>query len=135
MLKKALSNQEFRFIAIGAVNSGWGLLSFPVFYWLLSPFNIDYIPVLIFTYVFNTLFSFATQKYLVFRSGGNHLNQFLKFCSLQAIILTINLIVLPVVVVNLGLNPVIAQTLIAVAFMVITYFFHKQITFRANKSN
>jgi putative flippase GtrA len=131
LLKKALSNREFRFIAVGAVNSGWGLLSFPVFYWLALPFEIGYIPVLIFTYVFNTIFSFATQKYLVFRSSGNHIIQFLKFCSLQAVFLAINLIMLPIAVSKLALNPVIAQTTIAILFMVVTYFFHKLITFRA----
>ena len=131
MLKKVLSRQEFRFIAVGAVNSGWGLLSFPIFYWIATPFGIGYIPVLIFTYAFNTLFSFATQKYLVFKSGGNHLKQFLKFCSLQGVILVINLIALPLLVTLLKLNPVISQTLIALLFMVISYFFHKKITFKS----
>lgn len=133
MLKKALKRQEFRFLVVGASNTLWGILSYPLYFWILSQFSLNYIVVLLVTYLINGTISFTTQKYLVFQTKGNHFKEFSKFFSLQLMILGINLVFLPVCVEVFSLNPVISQTIFVVGVIISSYFFHKYITFSQKK--
>lgn len=130
MIKKAFKRQEFRFLVVGASNTIWGILSYPIYYWILHPLGLNYIVVLLVTYLLNGMISFTTQKYLVFRTKGKHLKEFWKFFLLQASILAINLAVLPLAVQKLELNPIIAQTLFLIVVIISSFLFHKYVTFR-----
>lgn len=130
MLKKAFQRQEFRFLVVGASNTLWGIVSYPIYFWILNPLGVNYILVLLVTYFLNGIISFTTQKYFVFRTKGNHLKEFWKFFLLQASILAINLAALPLAVQELHLNPVVAQTIFLIVVIVSSFFFHKFVTFK-----
>lgn len=129
MLKKLLAKKQIRFWLIGGLNFTWGMASYPLLYVLLTPIGFGYIQVLITSYVLNTIISYFTQKYLVFKTEGNHLREFAKFSGLQAMILGVNLVVLPVVVENTHFEPILVQTAFALTLFVVSYFFHNRITF------
>lgn len=129
-VKKLVNRQETRFLIVGAANTAWGLASYPILYFALSPFALNYLVILIITYTVNTLVSFVTQKYLVFKSKKRHLRELLRFIGFQLIMLTVNLIALPLLIKITGLNPMIAQTCFVVFVIVSSYFFHNYITFR-----
>lgn len=133
MLKKALKREEFRFLLVGASNTIWGIISYPIYYWVLHRFGVNYLLILVITYLLNGIISFTTQKYLVFRTRGNHLREFWKFFLLQVATLSINLILLPLAVTNFRLNPVIAQTVFISLLVLVNFFFHKYVTFKHNK--
>ena len=130
MIRRLVSHKQFRFLVIGGVNTLWGIASYPVLYFLLHPLGVNYVVVLVIAYVVSTTFSFTTQKYLVFRTKGNHFREFVKFISLQLGVLGVNLLALPAIVITTGWSPVIVQVVFAVAIAVISYFFHDKITFR-----
>lgn len=130
MLKKALKREEFRFLIVGASNTIWGIVSYPIYYWFLHPLGVNYLIILIITYLLNGIISFTTQKYFVFRTRGNHLKEFWKFLLLQVATLSINLILLPLAVQYFKLNPVIAQTVFICILIVTNFFFHKYVTFK-----
>lgn len=130
MLKKALGRQEFRFLLVGASNTIWGIISYPIYYLFLHPLGVNYLVILVLTYFVNGVISFTSQKYLVFRTRGNHLREFWKYFLLQASTLGINLVVLPLAVQGLKVNPAIAQTAFIVLVVVSSFFFHKYVTFK-----
>jgi putative flippase GtrA len=126
----AVKSQEFRFLLVGASNTLWGVLSYPIYFALLTPLGLNYVVILVITYVLNGIISFTAQKYLVFRTQGNHLKEFWKYALFQGAILAVNLVILPLLVVKFGLDPVIAQTIFLLFVIAVTYFFHKFVTFR-----
>ena len=132
MLHRITKHKQVRFLLIGGTNFAWGLASYPIFYWILHPLGVNYLVILVITYVINTLISFFTQKYFVFKSQGNHFRELLKFFGVQLIFLAANLIILPLLVAWTQWNPIIAQTLFACCLMVFSYFLHNSFTFRGN---
>ena len=132
-ISKFWSNQKLRFLVIGGVNTIWGIISFPVLYALIKPQADLYLWLLVFTYVLNTTLSFLTQKYIVFKSQGNHLRQYLKFCIFQGVVFTVNIILLPMVVELTGSGPVVPQIIFTIFIALGSYVFHRYVTF-VNKS-
>lgn len=130
MLNKALESEKFRFLIVGASNTFWGVISYPIYFWILNPFGVNYLVILVITYVINGTISFTTQKYLVFKTKGNHLKEFWKYALLQGSTLGINLVILPISVQFFHFNPVIAQTIFIVLVVISSYFFHKYVTFK-----
>jgi putative flippase GtrA len=130
MLRRALKSKKIRFVAVGGLNTLWGLATYPILYFLLTPIGLNYVIILVLAYVAGTVFSFTTQKYLVFKSRGNHFREIAKFLGLQGGILLINIVLLPVLVNLTRWNPVIVQISIGISFAVISYFFHDRVTFR-----
>jgi putative flippase GtrA len=133
LLKKYFAHKQIRFLAVGGVNFAWGLASYPALYLLLLPFGFNYVIILVITYILNTLISFFSQKYLVFRTKGDHLHELLKFSGLQGIVLAINLVVLPTMVTLTQLNPMLVQTAFALTLLVVSYVFHDRVTFYRRK--
>ncbi len=134
MFKSFLKSKKVRYLAVGGVNTLWGLAAYPLLYLLLTPLGFNYIVILVLAYIVGTAFSFTTQKYLVFKTRGNHIHEILKFLGLQGIILCINLLLLPLLVATTGLNPVVLQVTLGIFFAVASYIFHDRITFNSQKS-
>lgn len=130
MIQKIFQRQDVRFLAIGGLNFAWGLVSYPIFFELLRPSGINYLWILVFTYVVNTFISFASQKYLVFRTEGKHLQELSKFGLLQICLLLINLVALPLLISATGWSPVVLQPIFALFIALCTFFVHKFFTFK-----
>lgn len=133
MTSNTIKQNGRRFLLVGATNFLWGLVSFPIFYFLFNPLGINYVAILIFVYVLNTFISFISQKKFVFRTKGNHFRELIKFALVQVLFLSINLLVLPIAVKITELSPVIVQTCFVIFLAGSSFLIHQFYTFKTNK--
>ena len=122
--------KKIRFLIAGGVNTLVGFLVYPLLYLALSPVGFGYIQILLAAQIPCITFSFATNKYFVFRTKGNLKKEYLKFTVFYAVILLINLIFLPILVEIFGVSPIISQTLFVALTIVTSFFWHNFITFK-----
>lgn len=129
--RKLWSDKKIRFLIIGGVNTLWGIAAYPVLFVILDPWGVNYLVTLLLAYAVSIAFSFTTQKYLVFKTRGNHVRELSRFLGLQGGIFALNLIALPALVVATAWNPVFIQIGLSIVIAVLSYFFHDLVTFRA----
>lgn len=121
--------KKWRFIIVGGINTLFGLMIYPALYLTLTPLGINYLYVLILSQAIGISFAFVSHKYFVFKTIGNVKKEYSKFLSFHLIYLGLNLVILPYMVTSWKFNPMVAQTLFAVAVIVTSYFWHNRITF------
>lgn len=124
------SRQIARFAVVGVLNTVFGWTIFPILYLLLKQFEVHYLAVLTLSYVTSIIFSYVTNKIIVFRSEARGLMEFLRFTSFYLIYFAVNLAVLPFGVEVLHLNPVYVQCAMVVAISLSSYFWHLAVTFK-----
>lgn len=122
--------KQVRFLLAGAVNTTVGLAIYPALYLMLHPNGLGYIEILIIAQIICVTFSFASNKYFVFKSKGDLKKEYIKFFSFHGLYFLINLIALPALVKWIKLNPMIAQTIFSILIIVTSYFWHNSVTFK-----
>lgn len=134
-MKKTLGKhqQKIRFLLVGGFNTVVGLSAFPILYFLLEPFHLHYMTILVIGQILCVLSAFITNKYLVFRTRGNHLRELLKFSTFYSAYFLVNLVMMPLLVEVAGLHPALTQVLISIGIIVSSFFWHSKITFNAGK--
>jgi len=125
--------KKFHFLLAGIVNTAVGLATYPILYLVLHPNGLGYIEILIIAQVICITFSFASNKYFVFKSKGDFKGEYIKFFLFHGLYFLINLIALPVLVEWIKLNPMIAQTIFSILIIVTSYFWHNSVTFKDPK--
>ena len=130
-VRRLWSDKRARFLIVGALNTIWGIAAYPVLYVILNPLGVNYLVTLVLAYAVSVAFSFTTQKYVVFKTQGNHVRELSRFLGLQGGIFALNLIALPALVVATGWNPVFIQIGLSIVVAILSYFFHDLVTFRA----
>lgn len=123
--------KKLRFLIAGGVNTIVGLSVYPLLYIALEPLGIGYFQVLILSQFPSITFSFITNKYFVFRTKGNLKREYIKFFTFYGFYFLLNLICLPLLVEVLKINPIISQTLFAIAIIMTSYFWHNAVTFKS----
>jgi putative flippase GtrA len=123
--------KKWRFLIAGIINTTFGLLIYPALYLTLVPLGLNYIQVLLLSQAIGITFAFLSHKYFVFKTIGNVKKEYSKFLLFHLIYLGINLVILPFMVRSWKFNPMVAQTLFAVAVIVTSYFWHNSITFKS----
>jgi putative flippase GtrA len=132
ILDLAQQSKKIRFLIAGGVNTMIGLSVYPILYSLLVPMGLGYLVVLFISQLICITFSFASNKYFVFKTQGNLHAEYTKFFVFHASYFLLNLICLPALVEVLEMNPIIAQTLFSVFIIVTSYFWHNLVTFKPN---
>jgi putative flippase GtrA len=120
---------KLKFLFAGGVNTIFGLAAYPALYYFLKDYHFHYLFILLLTQIMSVLFSYMTSKFLVFKTKGNYLPEFLKFSTFYSAYFLLNLIILPLAVEVFNINPVISQTAFAFLIIITSYFWHSQITF------
>lgn len=123
------NKKKIRFIVIGAFNTLWGLSAYPIMYFFLTPLKLHYLVILLINYIINMNVAFLTNKYFVFKTTGNHLQEYGRFAFLQVVCFIINLAALPALVEFAGIKPIYAQSLFVFFVIVSSYLWHNKITF------
>jgi putative flippase GtrA len=124
---------KIRFLIAGALNTTVGLSVYPIIYYFATPFGTHYLIIFVISQVLCITFSFVTNKFLVFQTSGNYLQEFAKFLTFHFLYFLANLAALPALVELAGMNPVWAQTLFAFLVIVTSYFWHSRYTFTSLK--
>ena len=121
---------KVRFLATGVFNSLFGLMMFPFFFYVLEEYNFHYLIILTISQFISIIFAYLTNKFLVFKTKGNYLDEFLKFISFHLTYFIINIIALPILVEFFKLQPVVAQIFFATLVIISSYFWQSRITFK-----
>lgn len=123
-------DQRFRFLVVGAYNTAFGLLLFPILYLLLSP-KLHYLVILVIAHAIAITNAFIAHRRLVFRTEGPILAQFLRYNvgALGALGFSAGGLIL--LVSRLGASPLVAQPFLMAVSIVLTYLWHARVTFRA----
>lgn len=125
--------KKLRFLVCGVFNTAFGLCIFPLLYFTLRRFGIHYEIVLAISQLAAILFSFATNKFFVFRTKGNLLSEFFRFSAFHFVISFLNIAALPVLVESIGMHPVSAQFIFATIVIVCSYFWHSRVSFESHR--
>lgn len=126
------NSQKFRYLAIGAWNTLAGYAIFAGLYLALNQY-IGYMIIAVLSHIAAVTHSFATQRWIVFRSSGNCRVEYMRFHIAHLGSLTISLSALPLLVEFLKIPPLIAQGLITVLVVITSYFVHQNFTFHKAK--
>jgi putative flippase GtrA len=125
---------KVRFLMAGAVNTAFGLGIFPILMWILTPHRVHYLVVLIISQCLSITIAFINNKYFVFRTTGNHVGEYGRFVLFYLSYFGVNLLILPIMVEHFHLNPIIAQTLFSISVILLSYIWHRNVTFRPKKA-
>lgn len=128
-------NKKLRFLIAGGVNTLVGLSVYPILYFYLEPIGFGYIEVLLLAQIICITFSFASNKYFVFKTKGNLKKEYIKFFIFYGFYLLLNLLCLPFLVEVMKISPIISQTLFSIAIIISSYFWHNFITFKKPKES
>lgn len=122
--------EKIRFLFIGGLNTAFGMAVFPVLFIVFERYNVHYLIVLILSWFMATTVSFITNRNLVFRSAGGVVDQYVRFIPFHAVILLINLMILPAAVSYLAVNIIFLQMIYTCLVVLMSYFWYKKISFK-----
>ncbi|MBF4561664.1 GtrA family protein [Microbacterium sp. VKM Ac-2870] len=133
---RIVRDHRFRFLLVGGINTAFGFLVFVVLDLTLGRALdnaglrvVASIATLLIAHAIASLLAFALYRRFVFRVTGNVLIDFLRFESVYAVPLAINILVLPVLV-AVGIPRIAAQGCIIVVTTLFSYFGHRFFSFR-----
>lgn len=129
VVARALSSERLRYLLVGAWNTLIGYLLFAGLVLTLGE-RVHYTILLLVAHVISVLEAFVAYRVIVFRVRGNVLRDLVRFWSVYAIALAVNLAVLPVLVDVVGIDVLIAQAGLVVATIVSTYVANRRFSFR-----
>lgn len=130
--RRLLADRRVRFLLTGAWNTVSAYLVFAVLFWALSPF-IHYMLVLVVITIANVTWSFLSYKWLVFKTRGNYLMEYLRFYLIYAIPIGVGFVLFPFCIEVLKMNPYLAQAMIMVITVIFSYVGHSRVTFRGKQ--
>jgi len=134
-MKKFLKKHELklRFLFAGGFNTLVGLSTYPILYFALKTFHLHYMVILVLNHSICVPIAYITNKYLVFRTRGNHLKEFLRFSSFYSIYFLANLLLMPLMVEVAGMHPALTQVIIGIGIIASSFLWHSKITFAPGK--
>ncbi len=122
-------DDKIRFIFIGGVNAG---ISYVIFVLLILILGKEHHQICVAgQWILSSFSSYLNQKFFVFNTRGNYLNEYLKCCSTWVISYILNVIVLELLVKFVLKNVYISQLLSIFIVSVVTYVLFKYFAFRA----
>jgi putative flippase GtrA len=121
--------REARFLMVGGGNTVGGYAISSLVYYLLHRF-LPLLFIISICTIINVSVSFVTNKFLVFRTRGNYLTEYLRFYLVSAVPIGLSFVLLPIAIDRLQMNPYVAIAAITGIGVVISYFGHTHISFR-----
>lgn len=125
------TQKKLTYIAVGAWNTLFGYLAFLFLYYLTHDF-LHYMLILVLSQMVGLTNAYICYKFLVFKTKGNYLKEYLRFYVIYGTTFIVNLILIGFFVEFIGLNPVISQALISVLVVAMAYFGHSRFSFKSN---
>lgn len=126
------AHQQLRYLLVGAWNTAVGYLIFAVLYLLFGSW-VNYITIAVVAHIAAVTQSYITQRLLVFRSRRNWIAEYSRFHLTHLITLVLGLALLSAIVEAIGVSPLFAQAIVAIAIVMVNYFVHQHFTFRATR--
>jgi len=140
-LLRLVRNQRIAFLLVGGFNTAVGFSLFVFFDFTVGRWvdeNINRIAGSLVTlacaHVVAVLIAFVMYRRFVFRVRGHIGRDLLRFQAVYLVSTGINAIVLPILV-QLGVDRILAQLMILVVTVLVSYFGHKYFSFRRSKTD
>jgi putative flippase GtrA len=121
--------EKIRFVIVGVFNTLLGFGMFALIQFLFGKY-LSEVLVLLIAHVFASSAAFVLHRKAVFQVSGQVFLDYFRYQSIYVIPLGINLIVLPIMVTGMHINPYLAQGLITIVTVTISYVGHKYFSFR-----
>lgn len=131
MLASLLRHQKVRFLMVGGFNTVFGYGLFALFnHVVFADVRFGYLLSLVASYAVAITSAFFLYRRFVFPVTGRLRRDFLAFLGVNAVAIGSNLVLLPLLVEGVGLSPLLAQALIVVCTTLISFFGHRDVSFR-----
>ncbi|MBF0193592.1 MAG: GtrA family protein [Magnetococcales bacterium] len=121
--------QFIRYLIGGAYNTLFGFLFFATIYYYFSE-QVHYIILAIISNIAAITNSFIVYRLFVFKSKGNILKEYLRVYVVYGLSAIISLIIMALMVELLQIHPVVTQGVILFVTVIISYFGHKNFSFK-----
>lgn len=131
-LLRLVRDRRVAFLIVGSINTIVGLAWFAVFDATIGP-RWGYMATLGTAHVAAVLCAFALYRRFVFRVRGHVLLDLARFEVVNLTSLAFNAVTLPLLVELAHLQPLPAQVVITFATMIISYFGHRDFSFRRRR--
>ena len=129
--------RPIRFVIVGGWDTLFGVLTYAGLYYSTKPAGAPraahYLMVLIVSNVLAVSQAYLCYKYLVFKTDGNFVREFLRFSMVYAVTFAFNLLALPALVTFVGMAPVAAQAVIVAVSAVASYVGHSRVSFNVKR--
>lgn len=134
-LQRLSADQRVRFLAVGATNTvvGYGLYA-ALTIWVFATAPFGYLASLIISYACAVTLAFVLYRRFVFVVTGRVAGDFVRFLSVYAVSIGINILALPLLVEVLTVPALVAQAVILVVTTIVSYVGHKLFSFRRDGS-
>ena len=126
--------QVTTYLIAGGYNTVFGFLAFAGLYLLLED-QLHYLIIAGISWVIAITNSFLVYRYLVFKSTGNILIEYLKTYVVYGLSFVINIGLLTLLVEMLLLHPIVAQFFVIGTTVIVSYFGHSRFTFATKQDD
>lgn len=124
--------QFVRFLLTGAVNTAFGYGVYAGLTWALTGrIPGAYVVAAVLGNIIAITFSYLLYKLVVFRTRGNYLREYIRTFMVYGGVTVLGLLLLPVMVEIMGINPYLAPLLILPFTVLSSFFGHKHFSFRS----
>ena len=123
-------HEKLRFLVIGGWNTLFGYLTFVILYALWHE-RLHYLVIAVLAHAIAVVNAFTAHRLLTFRRRGPWLAEFVRFNVTLLVMLGIGLVGLWSLVSIIGMNPLVAQALMTIATVIVSYFAHLGFSFSA----
>ena len=121
-------SRKLRFLVVGGWNTLFGYLSFYVLY-LLAADRLHYLIIANLAHFVAVTQSYVMQRRLVFRSDAPIASEFLRFNASHVGTLLFGLLAMALLVEAAGMSPLIAQAIVILMSVVLSYLLHSRLSF------
>ena len=121
--------EKVLYLVVGGWNTLFQFVSFSLLYYLLQDYLHPSV-ILFLSYALGSINGFLGFRYIVFRTQGHPLVQYLRFQVVYMPLLLVNMVLLPLALAYTSLNAYVVQALFAVFSVVAGFIGNKYFTFR-----
>lgn len=129
-LKELFSDQRFRYLFIGVINTAFGFVFFTSVY-LAFKEQFNYLAIFVFCQLIAVLFSHSMQRKFVWRSEFEYRGELLKFATTFLLVSLINILLLAIAKEMFNFSVLFSQYTIGFSLILATYFIQKKWVFSA----
>jgi putative flippase GtrA len=122
------TRERILYVVVGGWNSLFQYVVFAILVYLLTG-RVPVWVVLPIAYVIGSINGFLCFKYIVFRSEGNGIAEYLRFNVVYVPLLLINMVALPLLIHAWNLNAYAVQAVLIPVFVVAGYLANRLFTF------
>lgn len=134
IILRLIKDKRIAFLIVGAANTAIGFGWYSLFLWFFHPLPGGYMIALVAAQVVSVLCAFVLYRRFVFRVRGHVWRDLLRFSSVYALSFAINLLVLPLMVEVVRMNPLLAQVVIVIVTTIVSYVGHNYFSFHRRKN-